>query len=86
MKQKFMVLIFSYMMIAPTIQQTRCKAWLDRHLPKDGSVSYSDVTSMFTAICIVGPFSRKLLSDLTETNLSPQTFTFFTHKVSIFEE
>ncbi|XP_065214392.1 pyruvate dehydrogenase phosphatase regulatory subunit, mitochondrial [Planococcus citri] len=69
-----------YMMISPTIQQTRCKAWLEKHLPKDGSVNYSDVTSMFTAICIVGPFSRQLLAELTETDLSPKSFPFFTHK------
>lgn len=74
------------MMVAPTIQQTRCKAWLKKHLPKDGSVNYTDVTSMFTAICIVGPFSRTLLSELTETDLSPHSFPFFTHKVNICME
>lgn len=68
------------MMIAPTIQQTRCKIWIQRHLPSDNSVSLTDVTSMFTAICIMGPFTRHLLSDLTETDLSPKSFPFFTYK------
>jgi len=68
------------MMIAPTIQQTRCKIWIQRHLPTDNSVSLTDVTSMFTAICIMGPFTRHLLSDLTETDLSPKSFPFFTYK------
>ncbi|KAJ8738008.1 hypothetical protein PYW08_000603 [Mythimna loreyi] len=69
-----------YMMIAPTIQQTRCKAWLKRHLPPNGSVTLSDVTSMYTAICIMGPFTRNLLSELTDTDLSPSNFPFFTFK------
>ncbi|KAE8737552.1 hypothetical protein FOCC_FOCC016988 [Frankliniella occidentalis] len=69
-----------YMMIAPTIQQTRCKVWIQRHLPTDGSVALSDVTSMYTAICVMGPFTRSLLSELTDTDLSPQSFPFFTFK------
>ncbi|KXJ79372.1 hypothetical protein RP20_CCG001082 [Aedes albopictus] len=69
-----------YMMIAPTVKQARCKAWIDRHLTPGGRVSVSDVTSMFTAICIMGPFTRILLSELTDTDLSPKSFPFFTCK------
>ncbi|XP_076649789.1 pyruvate dehydrogenase phosphatase regulatory subunit, mitochondrial [Halictus rubicundus] len=69
-----------YMMIAPTIQQTRCKHWINRHLPADGSVAVSDVTSAYTAICIMGPATRLLLSELTDTNLNARNFPFFTFK------
>ncbi|XP_006618712.1 pyruvate dehydrogenase phosphatase regulatory subunit, mitochondrial [Apis dorsata] len=69
-----------YMMIAPTIQQTRCKYWINRHLPVDGSVAVSDVTSAYTAICIMGPGTRQLLSELTDTDLNPKNFPFFTFK------
>ncbi|XP_048507943.1 pyruvate dehydrogenase phosphatase regulatory subunit, mitochondrial isoform X2 [Athalia rosae] len=69
-----------YMMIAPTIQQTRCKNWIRRHLPSDGSVAVSDVTSAYTAICIMGPATRSLLSELTDTDLNPKNFPFFTFK------
>ncbi|KOX71509.1 Pyruvate dehydrogenase phosphatase regulatory subunit, mitochondrial [Melipona quadrifasciata] len=69
-----------YMMIAPTIQQTRCKHWINRHLPIDGSVAVSDVTSAYTAICIMGPATRQLLSELTDTDLNPKNFPFFTFK------
>ncbi|XP_031782504.1 pyruvate dehydrogenase phosphatase regulatory subunit, mitochondrial [Nasonia vitripennis] len=69
-----------FMMIAPTIQQTRCKYWLKRHLPSDGSVAVSDVTSAYTAICIMGPATRQLLSELTDTDLNPKNFPFFTFK------
>ncbi|XP_022910768.1 pyruvate dehydrogenase phosphatase regulatory subunit, mitochondrial isoform X2 [Onthophagus taurus] len=68
-----------YMMIAPTIQQTRCKVWLQKHLPS--TVALSDVTSMFTALAIIGPFTRTLLSELTDTDLSPKNFPFFTFKM-----
>ncbi|CAH1102940.1 unnamed protein product [Psylliodes chrysocephalus] len=68
-----------YMMIALTIQQTRCKVWLQNHLPH--TVTMSDVTSMFTALCIMGPFTRQLLSELTDTDLNPRNFPFFTFKM-----
>lgn len=70
------------MMIAPTIQQTRCKNWIHRHLPADGSVAVSDVTSAYTAICIMGPATRQLLTELTDVDLNPKNFPFFTFKVT----
>lgn len=73
----------SYMMIAPTVQQARCKAWIERHLPPGGRVSVSDVTSMYTAICVMGPFTRIMLSELTDTDLAPKHFPFFTCKVQL---
>uniref|UniRef100_A0A1A9VCK3 Pyruvate dehydrogenase phosphatase regulatory subunit, mitochondrial n=1 Tax=Glossina austeni TaxID=7395 RepID=A0A1A9VCK3_GLOAU len=71
-----------YMMIAPTTQQTRSMAWIRKNMPSHlkASVNVSDVTSMYTAICIMGPYSRVLLSELTDTDLSPKNFPFFTYK------
>lgn len=69
-----------YMMIAPSIQQTRCGTWLKRNLPADGSVVMSDVTSMYTAICIMGPLARNVLSELTDLDLSTKAFPFFSFK------
>ncbi|XP_067144980.1 pyruvate dehydrogenase phosphatase regulatory subunit, mitochondrial isoform X2 [Centruroides vittatus] len=69
-----------YMMIAPTNQQTRCQSWIKRNLAADSTVSVTDVTSMYTAICLMGPSSRNLLTELTDSNLTPQEFPFFTHK------
>lgn len=69
-----------YMMIAPTIQQTRSMAWIKKNMPKNCKVNVSDITSMYTAICIQGPYSRILLSELTDTNLSAKNFPFFTCK------
>lgn len=69
-----------YMMIAPTNQQTRCQSWIKRNLPIDCTVSVTDITSMYTAICLMGPNSRNLLTELTDCSLTPQEFPFFTHK------
>lgn len=44
-------------------------------------VNVADVTSMYTAICILGPYSRILLSELTDTDLTAKSFPFFTYKV-----
>lgn len=74
--------IRSYMMIAPTIQQTRSMAWIRKNMPSHlrSGVNVADVTSMYTAICIMGPYSRVLLSELTDTDLTPSNFPFFTYK------
>lgn len=69
-----------YMMIAPTVQQKRCKTWLERHMRKYPTVNLSDVTSMYTAICIIGPFSRNLLAEVTDGDITPKNFPFFSYK------
>ena len=48
-------------MIGPTAQQTRSAAWLHKHKPTDGSVQINDVTSMYTAINVIGPKAQELL-------------------------
>ncbi|CAL4065180.1 unnamed protein product, partial [Meganyctiphanes norvegica] len=72
--------MLSFMMIAPSIQQQKCNAWLRKHLPSDGSVVISDVTSMYTAICLMGPKARNVLSELTDIDLSTKAFPFFSFK------
>jgi len=54
-----------YFIISPTAQQIRSFSWLREHLPEDGSVQLSDVTSMYTAINVIGPKAQELLSELT---------------------
>ncbi|KAG8198498.1 hypothetical protein JTE90_017364 [Oedothorax gibbosus] len=64
-----------YFMISPTAQQIRISEWIKRHMPKDGSVSMSDVTSMYTVLNVVGPKSRELMSELTRTEMDIAGFT-----------
>jgi len=65
-----------YMLMSPSIQQMRSYTWLKRHLPKE--VVLEDVTSLYTALCVMGPFSRALVARLTSTSLDSRTFPFFT--------
>jgi len=65
-----------YMLMSPSIQQMRSYTWLKRHLPKE--VVLQDVTSLYTALCVMGPFSRALVARLTQTSLDSRTFPFFT--------
>lgn len=69
-----------FMVIAPTIQQTRCQAWIKRNLPADSPVVVTDITSLYTAICLMGPLAQNVLSDLTEAPVSHKDFPFFTYK------
>lgn len=70
-----------FMMIAPIIQQTRCQAWLRRQAEaRHSAVNITDVTSLYTALCVMGPRSRAVLSELTDSDLSPKSFPFFTSK------
>ncbi len=48
--------------------------WLERHLPKDGSVRLEDVTLRDGALVLSGPKSRAILSKLTRADLSNGAF------------
>eukprot|EP00096_Caligus_rogercresseyi_P012934 TRINITY_DN5598_c0_g1_i1.p1 TRINITY_DN5598_c0_g1~~TRINITY_DN5598_c0_g1_i1.p1 ORF type:complete len:555 (-),score=136.45 TRINITY_DN5598_c0_g1_i1:141-1805(-) len=68
-----------YMLMSPSIQQMKSYTWMKHHLPSN--VILQDVTSLFTALCIMGPQSRALLSKLTLENpesLDQKSFPFFT--------
>ncbi|XP_059144438.1 pyruvate dehydrogenase phosphatase regulatory subunit, mitochondrial-like [Physella acuta] len=67
-----------YFIICPATQQTRAIAWLNKHLPPDGSVQVTDVTSMFSGINIIGPHAQQLLADVSDfptnkTDFRPMT-------------
>ncbi|XP_054719909.1 pyruvate dehydrogenase phosphatase regulatory subunit, mitochondrial-like [Uloborus diversus] len=69
-----------FMIIAPTIQQTRCQSWIKRNLPPESPVLLTDITSLYTAICLMGPLAQSLLSDITDSSVSYKEFHFFTCK------
>src|SRR5439155_11149670 len=52
-------------------------AWLQMHLPEDGSVVLEDVTSRYGVLTLAGPLSRELLQQLTDTDVSREAFPFF---------
>ena len=69
----------SLMMVCPTQQQTRILDWMEQHLQGFKSVSLQDITSMYTVLTLVGPKAKDLMSEMCETeiNLQPFTFRFF---------
>uniref|UniRef100_A0A158PET7 FAD-dependent oxidoreductase n=1 Tax=Angiostrongylus costaricensis TaxID=334426 RepID=A0A158PET7_ANGCS len=74
-----------FFMIAPTIQQERCISWMKYWCRKmNVNVHIQDVTGMYTALDVVGPSSRYLMSDITEMSMSAQDFpTFNCKEISI---
>ncbi|GFO02535.1 pyruvate dehydrogenase phosphatase regulatory subunit, mitochondrial [Plakobranchus ocellatus] len=55
-----------YFIICPATQETRAIAWLERHLPCNGSVQVMDATSMFSGINIIGPHAQQLLAGVSD--------------------
>lgn len=53
------------------------EAWLEAHLPADGSVTLRNVTSRYGVLTLAGPRSRELLQTVTDSDCSPEAFSFF---------
>ncbi|XP_013789271.1 pyruvate dehydrogenase phosphatase regulatory subunit, mitochondrial-like [Limulus polyphemus] len=62
-------------MVSPTAQETRINQWMQKRLPSDGSVALSDVTSMYTVLNVVGPKSKELMTELTQSDMNMPAFT-----------
>ena len=54
----------------------RDSSWIRRHLPDDGSIAISDVTSAYAVINIVGPRSRDILQATTDDDVSNAAFPY----------
>lgn len=52
-------------------------AWIEAHLPADGSVKLENVGSRYGVLTLAGPRSRELLEQLTDDDLSRDAFPFF---------
>jgi pyruvate dehydrogenase phosphatase regulatory subunit len=55
--------------------------WLKSHVPEDGSVFLSDVTSLYTALNVIGPKAKYLLGELSDENFND--FARMTCRVSL---
>ena len=53
---------------------------LKRHLPSDGSVTFTDVTEQYGVLVVAGPKSRKLLERVSESDFSNGTFPWLSGK------
>jgi glycine cleavage system aminomethyltransferase T/glycine/D-amino acid oxidase-like deaminating enzyme len=52
------------------------REWIRRHLPGDGSVTVSDVTSAWSCFGVWGPRAREVLAPLTPASLSNDDFPY----------
>jgi glycine cleavage system T protein len=53
-------------------------AWVRKHLPADGSVQLTDVTSTHACFGLWGPRARDILTPLTKSDLTNQAFRYMT--------
>jgi len=69
-----------YYIITGTSQTTRDFDWITRKLRPSDGVELTDVTNSYSVISVMGPNSRRLLSSVTDTDLSNAAFPFLTVK------
>ena len=50
--------------------------WLERHIPDDAHCFFTDITNAWAVLGIMGPNSRALLQQVTNTDLSNDAFPF----------
>ena len=55
-------------------------AWMERHLPGDGSATLTDISSVQCCLGLWGPRARDLLSAVCEDDLSDAAFPYLTAK------
>ncbi len=51
-----------FLMVTGTAFGTHDRAWLERNMPRDGSVYVNDVTSAYACLCLWGPKVREVLN------------------------
>lgn len=55
-------------------------AWFKKHLPEDGSVSVTDVTSAYATLGLWGPRARDLMQNISRDDFSNEGFPYVTSK------
>ncbi|XP_014666976.1 PREDICTED: pyruvate dehydrogenase phosphatase regulatory subunit, mitochondrial-like [Priapulus caudatus] len=68
-----------YFMVSPTSQYTHAWEWITRHLPEDGSVQMSNVSSKYVVMNLIGPKSVDVLRLLSDANVD--NFPYFTSQL-----
>jgi 4-methylaminobutanoate oxidase (formaldehyde-forming) len=58
-----------FLLVTGTAFGNHDRAWIERHMPRDGSVYLNDVTSSLACFCLWGPRAREVLQPLTRTVL-----------------
>jgi sarcosine dehydrogenase len=66
-----------YYVVSAAAAEHHDHSWIARHLPDDGSVVLSNVSSAVGVLTIAGPSSRALLKRITAADVSTDAFPFF---------
>jgi dimethylglycine oxidase len=53
------------------------RAWIERHAPRDGSVTITDLSSAYATIGLWGPQARDVLARVAEEDVSNAAFPFY---------
>lgn len=61
----------------------RDKKWFTDHLPKDGSVTFTDLTSAICTVGLWGPHARDVLQSVTTNDISNEAFPYGTMQTLI---
>ncbi|KAI6207567.1 hypothetical protein M3Y96_00022700 [Aphelenchoides besseyi] len=70
-----------FFIVAPSVQQVRCYAWLQKWIKEwNMNVFVQDVTANYTALDLVGPASRMLMSDITGKSMNSSEFPSFSFR------
>ncbi|RTE65127.1 FAD-dependent oxidoreductase [Amphritea opalescens] len=67
-----------YLVVSGAACQTRDMDWLRRNKPDNAFVVFTDVTSAYAVVTVMGPKSRDTLSKLTNADMSHEEFPFGT--------
>jgi glycine cleavage system T protein len=55
-------------------------AWMQAHLPEDGTVRITDVSASYCCLGLWGPKAPAVMQAVTQTDVSKSAFGFFTHQ------
>lgn len=66
-----------FYVVSAAATETHDLAWIERHLPDDGSVALENLTARLGVLTLAGPRSRELLQALTRADVSREAFPFF---------
>ncbi|XP_054164709.1 pyruvate dehydrogenase phosphatase regulatory subunit, mitochondrial-like [Oppia nitens] len=68
-----------YMLVGPSEQQSRCISWIRSNI-LESNVDIKDISGQYTALCLMGPLSKLVLSEVLADPSELNTFPFFTYK------
>jgi dimethylglycine dehydrogenase len=66
-----------FYIVAAAATESHDHAWLESHLPDDGSVGIENATARYGVLTLAGPRSRDLLVAVTDADCSREAFPFF---------